>query len=202
MSELSVSATSHEVSPIENKKEQVIEIPKELLDQNGASIKLSHSQAKQLLKLTRPKYPRTEAQIANTERLKALNKERFEKKRLEKELAMKKGMEEAKKAEMEHIEKKKKKSEKDNIKITVLPKEVRSKPLPPPPTDSESNESGSEDDISSEEEMVVKQQPKKVQKKVSTKEIKHKVKLLQEIDRVIQPNPLQARYSGLISKMF
>lgn len=192
---------SQGVPPLESKKERTIEIPKELLEQNGTQIVLSHSQAKQLLSFTKKKYPRTEKQLANIERLKQLNQERYQKMREQKEATLKAGKEQVAEAVKAHEEKAKEKK-KQAIQITVLPKkQVKKKPPPPPSSEEEEEDDDSEDEVSSAEEVEVKQPKKQVKAKLSTKQIKHKMELVKEIDRMIQP-PQGGRYSHLIHNMF
>jgi hypothetical protein len=220
--------SSQLLPPTEPKKDQVIEIPPEILMQEGAGIRISHAQAKQLLRMTKPKYPRTEAQIENTKRLVEANKKRFEEKKLAKQAQLQQEIEQVKEVSTKHREKKAKEKE-NNIKITVLPKKNMSgnqgSPQPllssvggrggdanlPPKkkekvvvVEESESESEEEDEIESssesEEEVVVVK--KKQPAKKATKAIKEKVRLIQQIDRVIQPQVQPPRYAGLVSKMF
>ena len=200
--------SSQLLPPTEPKKDQVIEIPPEILMQEGAGIRISHAQAKQLLRMTKPKYPRTEAQIENTKRLVEANKKRFEEKKLAKEAQLQQEIEQVKEVSTKHREKKAKEKE-NNIKITVLPKKQMSAPEAPKKKEkvvvveessSESEEDEIESSSESEEEVVVVK--KKQPAKKSTKAIKEKVRLIQQIDRVIQPQVQPPRYAGLVSKMF
>lgn len=172
-----------------------IEVPKSVLATEDGMITISHAQAKQLLKASRPKRERTEAQKANTERLLQMNREKWAKIKAEKEQAVSNAKKEVEEAVVKHTEERKK----NNITINVLPKKKIAKKEVVVEETSEDEDSEAEE--SEEEEVVVKKVVKKVSK-VKPKEVAKKAELLKQIDSVLQPNPQQSRYASLLSKMF
>lgn len=172
-----------------------LEIPKELLSDENNTITISHAQAKQLLKATRPKREPTEKQKANTQRLIEMNREKWARVKAEKEQAISKAKEEVQEAVVKHSEEKKK----GKVIVNVLPKKkVAKKEVIVEETSEEDSDASDE---SENEEVITKQVVKKVSK-VKPKEIARKTELLKQIDSVLQPNPQQSRYASLLSKMF
>jgi hypothetical protein len=146
----------------------IISIPNEKMEEKPEIIEVSYTQAKKLTKK-----PMTEGQKLNAERLVALNRVKWETKRIEKEALKKQEQEE---------------QEKTHTKVYVKPKRI----YPPRKTkaeikeeseESDNNEPNSETDSSDDE--IQYKKPPPPPPKIKVKHVEQKIQKIEEINKKI-----------------